>query len=262
MGAPIEMSPNGDTSWSAKIVDDWEKFFPLKIDESNKTWKKMIEFHEAAERFCKDKCLLYNIDMHSNIDTLEGLRGAEKLMFDMIDKPDVVIKAMKQVRKLFSKVYNTFYGFGNKNELGTMSWLQMYSRGKHNPIQADYIALISPAMVRKFVLPAIEEEANFLDNSCFHLDGPDAFKYLDDILAIDEIDAVQWVPGAGRKPGYEWPEVINKIQSAGKAVVLYGSCNEIKAIHGRYKSELLVYDVQAENEAEGLELLEWLKKNT
>ena len=29
-----------------------------------------------------------------------------------------------------------------------------------------------------------------------------------------------------------------------------------------YKPELLVYDVQAESEAEGLELLDWLKKHT
>ena len=69
-------------------------------------------------------------------------------------------------------------------------------------------------------------------------------------------------PGAGNKPNYEWPEVINKIQSAGKAAVLYGDCEQIKTIHGQYKPELLVYHVMAESEAEAMELLDWLRNNT
>ena len=263
LGAPIVISPDSpDTSWSEKIVENWNDFLPLKIDDNNKIWRRMKEFHTAAEQRYKGKCLIYNIDLHSNIDALEGLRGAQKLLFDIIDQPEIITKAMTQVRPLYKKIYDTFDKYGNKQSLGSNSGMHLYSRGKTDYIQADFICLLGPDMFREFALPAIEEEAQFLDNSCFHLDGPDALKHLDDILAIDDIDAVQWLPGAGRKPGYEWPEIIHKIQSAGKAAVLYGNCDEIKAIHGRYKPELLVYDVQADSEAEGLELLDWLKKNT
>ena len=48
----------------------------------------------------------------------------------------------------------------------------------------------------------------------------------------------------------------------GKAIVLYCAPAQVKAIHGQYKPELLVYDVWAETVAEGLELLDWLKTNT
>ena len=222
----------------------------------------MKEFHISAEKYYMGKCLLYDIDIHSNIDALEALRGAQKLLFDLIDQPEVIDRAMTEVRLLYRKIYYTFYQFGNKKEWGTNSGMHLYSRGKADYIQADFICLLNPDMLHRFVLPAIEEEAEFLDNSCFHLDGPDALKYLDDILVIDAIDAVQWQSGAGNKPGWDWPEVINKIQAAGKAAVLYGTCEQIKVIHGRYKPELVVYDVVANNEAQGLELLEWLKKNT
>lgn len=263
LGAPIIMNPDSeDTSWTDKIVENWTDFFPIKIDKKNKIWQRMKEFHITAEQRYRDKCLIYNIDLHSNIDALEALRGAQNLLFDIIDQPKVIMSAMLQVRPLYKKIYNTFHNYGNKQLLGSDSGMHLYSRGKTDYIQADFIALLNSQLMRKFVLPAIEEEAEFLDNSCFHLDGPDALKHLDDILAIKKIDAVQWLPGAGRKPGYEWPEVIHKIQAAGKAAVLYGSCDEIKSVHGIYKPELLVYDVQAENESKGLELLDWLTKNT
>ncbi len=81
-------------------------------------------------------------------------------------------------------------------------------------------------------------------------------------MAVKEIKVIQWVPGAGRKPGYDWPEVINKIQAAGKAAILYGTCEEIKQIHGRYKPHLVVYHAYAQSRSEGQALLEWLKRNT
>ncbi len=263
LGAPIIVNvESADTSWTKKIVDDWESFLPLKIDDKNIAWQRMKEFHASAEKYYEGKCLLYDIDIHSNIDALEALRGAEKLIFDMIDSPQLIERAIWQVRALYRNIYDTFYQYGDKKRLGTNSGMHLYSRGKADYIQADFISLISPDMMRQFVLPAIEDEADFLDNSCFHLDGPDALKHLDDILAIDAIDAVQWQSGAGNKPGWEWSEVIEKIQNAGKSAVLYGNCEQIKAIHGRYKPELLVYDVQADSEEEGIELLDWLVKRT
>ena len=263
LGAPIVISPDSDnTSWAEKIVERWEDFLPLKIDEQNRTWNRMKDFHQQAEKRYEGKCLLYNIDMHSNIDALEALRGAQKLLFDMIDQPEIILEAMAQIRVLYKEVFEQFNGYGNKKMIGSNSAMHLYSRGTTDYIQADFICLLSPEMLHKFVLPAIEEEARYLENSCFHLDGPDALKHLDDILAIEKIDTVQWLPGAGNKPGYQWPEVIDKIQSAKKSAVLYGTVEEIKAIHGRYKPNLLVYDVTAESREEGLEFLEWLKKHT
>jgi len=266
LGAPIVISPDSsETSWSQKIVDDWQAFGPLKIDEDNKCWQRMIEFHEAAEKHFKGKCLLYEIDTHSNIDTLEGLRGAQKLLFDMIDYPDVIMEAMNQVRPIYKQIYEKFQVYGSKKQLGTSAELHLYSRARYNRIQADFICLLSPDMFRRFVLPALREEADYLDYSCFHLDGPDALKHLDDLLAIDSLDAIQWVPGAGagdKEEVFKWPEVVHRIQAANKSIIIYGTAEEIKAVHGRFKPELLVYDVNTKSRDEGLKLLDWLKKNT
>jgi hypothetical protein len=57
----------------------------------------MNEFQKVAEEFCTDKCQLLNIDLHSNIDCLEVMRGAEKLLFDLISQLEMVDDLMKQV---------------------------------------------------------------------------------------------------------------------------------------------------------------------
>ena len=263
-GAPITMgTESSNTSWSEKIIDDWSKFLPLQIASNSICFNRMKDFHLAAREYFKGKCLIYNIDLHSNVDALEGLRGSERLLFDMIDSPDVVVRAMGDVRKLYPFIFQTFYDLSSAKEYGTADrCLALYSREKYNIVSADFIALLSPDMMKQFVLPALEEEAAYLDNSCFHLDGPDALKHLDAICQMKDIDVIQWQPGSYNKPAFEWPEVIDKIQQAGKGAVLAGTPEQVKLIHGRFDPALLVYDVQADSEQEGLELLEWLVKNT
>ena len=262
-GAPLTVSPDSEnTSWSKKIVDDWVAALPLTIEEDNPTWRRMKKYHKLAEQHTRGKCLLYNIDMHSNIDLLEGLRGAQRLLFDIIDTPELVRKALADAQKLFFEVYNEFWQYGDKGRLGSSSWLNLYSRRKYNPIQADFICMLNPEMVRSFILPALEAEAAFLDNACFHLDGPDALRHLNDILAIDGIEAFQWVPGAGSRPQIEWPEVLQKIHSAGKATIIYATPDQIKAIHKQFPPNLIVYDTTVRTEKQARDLLDWLRKNT
>ena len=263
LGAPLTISQDSnETSWSEKIVTDWESFLPLRILENNRYYQRMKEFHSVAEARLEGRCLLCDIDMHSNVDLLEGLRGAQNLLFDMIDTPDTVLKAILQAREIYKQVYAEFYQYGSKDKWGTTSGLPMYDRGRFNRIQADFIALLSPDLCRKFVLPAIEEEAQYLDRSCFHLDGPDALTHLDDLLAIKNLDAIQWVSGAANRPQIEWLDVLHRIQKAGKIIILHLSVADVKCIHGEYDPELLVYDVKTNSVEEGVELLEWLKRNT
>lgn len=261
LGAPVRFSRENQTSWSEKIVKRWADF-KIEIDEQSPCWKRMHEYHRRAQDFCRSRCLLYNIDMHVNIDGLEGLRGAQDLLFDLIDEPEAVKAALAQMRRAFVKVYEGFHRYGDKEHLGTTSLLHTYSRGRYNPIQADFICMMSPDMFRRLVLPEIRFEAEYLDHSTFHLDGPDALRHLDDILQIPQIGAIQWIPGAGQKPQLQWPEVLRRIQAAGKAIVLYLTPEEVKAVHGTYDPSLLVYEVRARSVQEGEELLDWLKKHT
>ncbi len=103
-----------------------------------------------------------------------------------------------------------------------------------------------------------------MDHCVFHLDGPDALRHIDDILAIDAIDVVQWVSGAGQKPMWQWTEVLQKIQAAGKGIQVWDiTCEQVKQVHKELKPEGVVYCPQGmESRSEVDDLCEWLEQNT
>jgi len=132
-GAPIIFGDeNTSTSWSEKIVDDWTKFLPLTVKADNDCFVRMQEYHKAAAKHYSGQCLILNIDLHSNIDTLEGLRGAEKLVFDMMDEPALIMRALADVRKQYSFIYDTFYNLAGCPHWGTSDrCLGLYSRKRY-----------------------------------------------------------------------------------------------------------------------------------
>jgi hypothetical protein len=78
--------------------------------------------------------------------------------------------------------------------------------------------MVSPEISRKYIIPALEEEAAFLDHCVYHLDGPGTMPHLDDILAVKDIDVIQWVSGAGQPPMHTWLDVLTRCQKAGKGL--------------------------------------------
>ena len=70
-----------------------------------------------------------------------------------------------------------------------------------------------------------------MDRCIDHLDGPQALRYLDRLLDIPEIHAIQWVPGAGHDYWADQVEVYQRIQAGGKALVTVGvPANELPAL--------------------------------
>jgi hypothetical protein len=67
-----------------------------------------------------------------------------------------------------------------------------------------------------------------LDNSIFHLDGPGAIKHLDSLLDVPELNAIQWVYGAGNGPGSkaEWIELYKRVQHKNKGLMI--SCVNVE----------------------------------
>jgi len=105
---------------------------------------------------------------------------------------------------------------------GYSDWSGIYSARPGYILQCDFCYMIGPQMFDEFVKPELAAAARRLDRSFYHLDGPGQLPHLDSVLDIAELDAVQWVPGAGQKSCAEWPDVYRKIAAAGKLMQLLG----------------------------------------
>ena len=257
LGAQISANKEHDTTWVNSIVDDWTDF-EVKIDKSKDSYlDKIKQFMTYAAKFANGEFIVSMLDLHSNMDALSALRGPQNLCFDLIDCPEDVHRVLNDVRKTYQEIFEMAYDAGDMEKTGSIGWAPTYCpSGKFAVIQCDFSCLISPTDAREFVIPAIKEEASFLDHCVYHYDGKEALGHLDDILAIEEIDVIQWVPGDGQPRTIEWMDLLKKIQKAGKGLWIYDwTCQEIEDHFKELSPIGLVFSVVAASQDEADQLL-------
>lgn len=211
-----------DTVWFEPCVDDWNDFPPIAFNPENKWWKKHLELVREVQGLAGDDFYVGMPDIMENIDVLASLRGAQDMIFDMVDEPETVKKRIKQVSDSYFEFYDRFFDIvGNSSDGGSCyTVFQIWGPGKTAKLQCDFAAMMSPDNFMDFITEPLREQAKRLDSVLFHLDGPDCIKHLDAILEIDEIDALQWTSGDYGPDGTmeQWYEIYDKAVAAGKSI--------------------------------------------
>lgn len=263
LGAHLNLVPDMDTSWAEPLVRDWSEQPDLALDPATPWWRAIVDLTRLAARRGAGQFLLSTIDTHSNLDCLSALRGPTQLCLDLLERPETVERALRQVDALYESIYATIYDAGNMEASGSTSWLDMWSEGRTQAVQCDFAYLISPEHFRRFALPSIEHEASCLDHAVYHMDGRGQIRHLDDLLALPRLHTIQWVPGAGQAPAPAWVEMLRRIQNAGKAVQVLVTVDELKAMYAQLAPERAYYWVQdCPSETEARSLLRWMKAHT
>ena len=135
---------------------------------------------------------------------------------DLIDHPTAVKEKLLTATQEYFQVYDIFYNMLRGAKMPITSWLPLIHTGKYYIVSCDFSCMISPQMFEEFIMPILVEECRFLERSIYHLDGPGALKHLDMILSIPELDAAQWVPGAGNEGYARWVEVYQRSSGLAK----------------------------------------------
>jgi hypothetical protein len=266
LGSDFEFSTDSpETDWVRQVIDDWDAFLPVRLDPDGPHWQGILALSRLLARHSEGRYLVSAADLHSNMDALLALRGSERLCMDFYDHPGQVAEAMGQVRALYRPVYDALYDAGGMGGArGSAGWTSFWAPGRFATIQCDFLALLSPELSRRYVIPALEEEASFLDRCVYHLDGPGCLPHLDDILAIRKIDGIQWVSGAGKPPMHEWLDVLKRCQAAGKGLMMYDihDLETVIRIARALRPEGLVYCIDVPTRDEAFRIMDWLERNT
>lgn len=257
-----EDSGNYGTNWVEACIDDWAKQLPLRVDDDNYWWSRMIAFYEALAAKLDGHAVLAHLDLHSNFDLLLALRGGERLCLDLLDTPDLVDAALDSANALYAPVYDRLYEAGRMDHTGTLGWVTAYHPERTNTIQCDFAALIGPRQFDRWAAPALAAEAEHLGRCVYHLDGPECLVHLESICAVPGLECIQWTTGARNAAFPEWIDLLQRIQSLGVAVWIPCSAAEIPFYHRQLKPHLVWYDAWAPSEREADEMLEWLVANT
>jgi len=218
LGSNPVFQPN--TVWFEECVTDWLSHKDLIFDPENEWYKKHIQLYRDAKKFAGDDFFLALPDIMENVDILASLRGAQDLVFDLMDESEEIARRIAQIDDAYFKYYNAFYDIAKSDGGSCHTLFQIWGEGKTSKLQCDFSAMLSPDMFREFIQPSLRKQAQKLDSVLYHLDGPDAICHMDALMEIDEIDSLQWTSGDYNPDGTfeEWYPIYDKAAAAGKAL--------------------------------------------
>jgi hypothetical protein len=227
-GCPLHFGES--TSWTDRILHDWEDADRIRFDPESPYLHKLHEMTDAFLAIGRGKFITGMTDWHPGGDWLAALRDPANLAIDLITNPDDVLNLLVHGETDYLRVYDAFYYKLRAAGQPITTWLPLISEGRYYVPSNDFSYMISNAMFERFFLPGLARECQFLDRSIYHLDGPGALRHLDSILSIRELDAVQWVFGAGNEGYGRWVDVYRRIQGAGKGVEVICTLEEIDRV--------------------------------
>lgn len=228
-GCPIHFGDFG-TSWTDPILEDWDQAETLALDWRHPMMLKLEEMTDALLDIGRDQFIVGMTDWHPGGDAIAAFRDPQNLAMDMITHRDEVMTLLHRLEADYFAVYDHFYHKLRTAGQPITTWTPLIADGKYYVPSNDFSIMISKAMFDEVFLPGIVNECRFLDHSIYHLDGPGALRHLDSLLAIPELDALQWVFGAGNEGFHRWVWVYQRAQAAGKGVQVICTFDELDQI--------------------------------
>jgi len=241
-GCELEYSES--TSWSVPNLHGWKDAGKIRFSEDNFYWKKIVELTDALLAAGKGRFYTGITDMHPGGDAIAAFRDPLNLNLDLIEAPGHVKKLLKRVNRDYFRVYDFYYRKLTAAGQAICSWPGIVSTQKWYVPSNDFSCMVSKAMFDDLFLPGLIAECRQLDASIYHLDGPQALQHLDSLLAIPELNAIQWVYGAGHGRASDWMHIYKKCQAAGKGLQLGLALDELDFFMENLRPEGLWLGIQ------------------
>jgi 5-methyltetrahydrofolate--homocysteine methyltransferase len=265
MGCDYKFVPQ--TVWFGlqdKIIKNWRDFDSITLDRKSPLFLLARDIYEAFGKNQNGQYRMGMTDLGGNLDILCPLRGTQELLFDLIEDPDEVTKAIEKTDRFFEEAFDYFYQIiTSHGQKGMSSWMGIWCDNRYFPLQSDFAAMISPDQFDKFVIPSLKRACDYLDNSMFHLDGPSMLFHIDHLLALERLDGIQWTPGDGNPPLWDekWFDLYSKVQAANKNLALLyisGADNVLRLCEALPPRGLFIHAI-LDTEEEALEVIGKLK---
>jgi len=250
-----------NTVWYEPCLPSLADTEEIRRDPDEPFWRVTTELARDAVRRGRGKYLVSIPDLIENLDTLASLRGTWELLADLVEAPAHVHRLLTQIQRHWFDVFDIIYDVirDEKDGGSCFTAFQIWGPGKTAKLQSDISCMLSPEMFREFAIPGFREQTEWLDYSLYHLDGPGAIRHLDTLLDLPELNAIQWVPGAGAAPVHdpEWFPLYRRIREAGKGLLFTSvRADKLETLYKEFGPAGVMAACQVGTEAEGRRLLD------
>ncbi len=232
-----ELEFTEDSAWSIPNLRDWSQISAVRFSEGSFYWKKIIEFTDAYLALGASRFYTGITDLHSGGDALAAFRDPMQLNLDLMDARDKVKDLLEYVNRTYQQVYTLFFHKLIAAGQPICTWMPVVSSKEWYVISNDFSCMVSSRVFDEVFLPGIAEECRLYDACIYHLDGPGAIRHLDSLLEIKELNAIQWVPGAGQGGPLDWIPLYQKCQAAGKGLQIATGVSDVSVLREHLKPE-------------------------
>jgi hypothetical protein len=247
------------TIWHQPVLDGVTPYAAVRFDADSAYWRASVALYEALLPLADGHFYLSLPNCYSPLDLLESLRGGTLLAMDLYDRAEEVHAAQEIILEAWRGIYDTFYAMHQRVYDGTAaSFLCAWAPGRSYALQCDFCCMISAEMFEAFVVPEVIAQARHVDYSLFHLDGPDAARHADMLLEIPELDGIQWQKGVNGGKTLDWLPLLQKIQRAGKVLMVDCLPQEAEELCAALEPEGLFVGTACATPEEGEALLKTL----
>lgn len=211
--------------------------------------------HRAVEE-SRGKCFPSIGAFGGTGDTLAALRDSNRLLYDVVDRPDLVRRSEDGIMDLWIELFSTYHDIVSPaTDEGTASWFTLWAPGKFYPTHNDFSYMISPAMYREIFLPGLRRQTEYLDYTVYHVDGINAFAHVPTLCELPKLQALQILPGAGKPSPLHFMDTLRLVQDSGKNLHITLPAEEVETAVRSLSAKGLFIATSAESEAHAEELI-------
>jgi len=219
LGAALRSAP--ETVWFEPPEGADLGELEINFDAESPWWRRMLEVTRAAAERFGETVQISHTDLGGNLDVLASLVGSEQLMLELIDRPELVEKACEEITRCWLQAFDALDAIIAPNCRGRVPWAPTWARGTTYMLQSDASYMISPDMFARFVMPDLRACCEHLEYPFYHLDGVGEIAHVDQMLTIENLRGIQWIPGDGQPQAEHWPDLLKKVLDAGLLVQVF-----------------------------------------
>lgn len=245
-----------DTVWFETPME-WDELGDIELDLENEWWLRAKRDTEVSAARGEGRFLIGMTDLGGILDVAHSLRGKKRLMIDLFRSQREVKDLCWRILEIWHWCYEELYNITKPTMEGTSAWMGIWCEDRWYPLQCDYAYMLSPSKFEEFTYPFVADQCRRLDHSVYHLDGHGQLPHLDRFLDIPELNAIQWVPGAGKPDcgSSDYYQMYRKIKSAGKGLVLGLPPSTIEPMCRAIGPEGIMFQTWCRTETEARKLL-------
>jgi hypothetical protein len=254
IGGEVDFS-DMETAWFLKFLPDISEFDRLRFEPQGKWWTAIRRATEALLDELGDELVVTITDIGGVADILASAVGTEQFLLDVIERPEVVKRAVDHCHSLWMEAYEDNVSWFVGRQDVTTAWWFAPSRGRTYMTQCDFNSMISPQVFSDLFVDQLGHTYAALNNGAFHLDGIGTEVHVPALVAQKGLHLIQWVPAPGTS-ALKHKHMLREIQEAGVSITFEIKAEEVETACREFDHRRLMLVVSCSSEAEARRLVE------